>query len=171
MEDPAERARRYARELERTAQAALSRLKQNPDYPAIHLRVIEQVEVMADATGLKLPRPEIPSATRLEYALSLMDIWAGGYIGLVSTLADQEDFQALLRSYERKAWEIYRGLAEIEPFGANREFAEIQARSLHWYKESLRRLIPRRVSSTLRHPAWEFTDFFPLSFGRAAPAC
>jgi hypothetical protein len=29
----------------------------------------------------------------------------------------------------------------------------------------------RRVSSTLRHPAWEFTDFFPLSFGRAAPAC
>ena len=29
----------------------------------------------------------------------------------------------------------------------------------------------RRVSSILRHPAWEFTDFLPLSFGRAVPAC
>ena len=31
--------------------------------------------------------------------------------------------------------------------------------------------IRRRVSSTLRHPAWEFTDFLPLSFGRVEPAC
>jgi hypothetical protein len=29
----------------------------------------------------------------------------------------------------------------------------------------------RRVSSTLRHLAWEFSDFLPLSFGRSAPAC
>jgi hypothetical protein len=29
----------------------------------------------------------------------------------------------------------------------------------------------RRVSSTLRHPAWEFTDFLSLSFGRVALAC
>jgi NADPH-dependent 2,4-dienoyl-CoA reductase/sulfur reductase-like enzyme len=28
----------------------------------------------------------------------------------------------------------------------------------------------RRVSSTLRHPAWEFTDFLALSFGRVEPA-
>jgi len=35
----------------------------------------------------------------------------------------------------------------------------------------LARFIARRVSSTLRHPALEFTDFVPLSFGRAAPAC
>jgi hypothetical protein len=35
----------------------------------------------------------------------------------------------------------------------------------------LESLIERRVSSTLRHPAWEFTDFLPLSFGRVEPAC
>ncbi|HEY6347272.1 MAG TPA: hypothetical protein VIY49_37765 [Bryobacteraceae bacterium] len=29
----------------------------------------------------------------------------------------------------------------------------------------------RRVSSTLRHLAWEFSDFLPLSFGRLVPAC
>ena len=29
----------------------------------------------------------------------------------------------------------------------------------------------RRVSSTLRHPAWEFTDSLPLSFRRMAAAC
>ena len=29
----------------------------------------------------------------------------------------------------------------------------------------------RRVSSTLRHPAWEFTDLLPLTFGRVEPAC
>jgi hypothetical protein len=29
----------------------------------------------------------------------------------------------------------------------------------------------RRVSSTLRHPALEFTDFLLLSFGRLEPAC
>jgi len=29
----------------------------------------------------------------------------------------------------------------------------------------------RRVSSTLRHPAWEFTDLLPLSFDRVGPAC
>jgi len=29
----------------------------------------------------------------------------------------------------------------------------------------------RRVSSTLRHPAWEFSDLLRLSFGRAEPAC
>jgi len=29
----------------------------------------------------------------------------------------------------------------------------------------------RCVSSTLRHPAWEFSDFLPRSFGRAEPAC
>jgi hypothetical protein len=29
----------------------------------------------------------------------------------------------------------------------------------------------RRVSSTLRHPAWEFTDYLPLSFRRMAAAC
>jgi len=28
----------------------------------------------------------------------------------------------------------------------------------------------RRVSSTLRHPAWEFSDVAPLSLGRVAPA-
>ena len=28
----------------------------------------------------------------------------------------------------------------------------------------------RRVSSTLRHPAWEFTDYLPLSFRRMTPA-
>jgi hypothetical protein len=31
--------------------------------------------------------------------------------------------------------------------------------------------LARRVSSTLRHPAWEFSDFLPLSFGRVEPAC
>jgi site-specific recombinase XerD len=35
----------------------------------------------------------------------------------------------------------------------------------------LRFLAGRRVSSTLRHLAWEFSDFLPLSFGRLAPAC
>ena len=29
----------------------------------------------------------------------------------------------------------------------------------------------RRVSSTLRHLAWEFSDFLPLSLGRLGPAC
>jgi peptide-methionine (R)-S-oxide reductase len=29
----------------------------------------------------------------------------------------------------------------------------------------------RRVSSTLRHLAWEFSDFLPLSFGRLVAAC
>jgi hypothetical protein len=29
----------------------------------------------------------------------------------------------------------------------------------------------RRASRVLRHPAWEFTDFVPLSFRRAGPAC
>ena len=29
----------------------------------------------------------------------------------------------------------------------------------------------RRVSSTLRHLAWEFTDFLPLPLGRLEPAC
>jgi len=29
----------------------------------------------------------------------------------------------------------------------------------------------RRVSSTLRHPAWEFSDYIPSSFRRMAPAC
>jgi hypothetical protein len=28
----------------------------------------------------------------------------------------------------------------------------------------------RRVSTTLRHPAWEFTDLLPLFFGRGDPA-
>jgi len=28
-----------------------------------------------------------------------------------------------------------------------------------------------RQSRTLRHPAWEFTDFLPLSFGRVEPTC
>jgi len=32
-------------------------------------------------------------------------------------------------------------------------------------------LVQRRVSSTLRHPAWEFTDLLPLSFDRVGPAC
>jgi site-specific recombinase XerD len=31
--------------------------------------------------------------------------------------------------------------------------------------------VGRRVSSTLRHPAWEFSDLLRLSFGRAEPAC
>ena len=29
---------------------------------------------------------------------------------------------------------------------------------------------PRRVSSILRHPAWEFSDYSPLSLGRSWPA-
>jgi hypothetical protein len=31
--------------------------------------------------------------------------------------------------------------------------------------------ILRRVSSILRHPAWEFTDYLSLSFRRTALAC
>jgi hypothetical protein len=40
-------------------------------------------------------------------------------------------------------------------------------------RSELKRAIPvyRRVSSTLIHLAWEFSDFLPLSFGRLAPAC
>ena len=33
------------------------------------------------------------------------------------------------------------------------------------------RYFVRRVSSTLRHLAWEFSDVLPLSFGRLASAC
>jgi integrase/recombinase XerD len=33
------------------------------------------------------------------------------------------------------------------------------------------REVGRCVSSTLRHLAWEFSDFLPLSSGRSAPAC
>jgi hypothetical protein len=33
------------------------------------------------------------------------------------------------------------------------------------------RRFARCVSSTLRHLAWEFSDFLPLSSGRSAPAC
>jgi hypothetical protein len=29
----------------------------------------------------------------------------------------------------------------------------------------------RRVSSTLRHPVWEFTDLLPLTFRRSEAAC
>jgi hypothetical protein len=29
----------------------------------------------------------------------------------------------------------------------------------------------RRVSSNLRHPVWEFSDYLPLNSGRMAPAC
>ena len=33
------------------------------------------------------------------------------------------------------------------------------------------RILARRGSSILRHPAWEFTDLLPLSFGWVEPAC
>ena len=31
--------------------------------------------------------------------------------------------------------------------------------------------LPRRVSSSLRHPAWEFSDYSPLSLARSWPVC
>ena len=39
------------------------------------------------------------------------------------------------------------------------------ARFCQWILDS------RRVSSILRHPAWEFTDLLPLTFRRTEPAC
>jgi len=43
--------------------------------------------------------------------------------------------------------------------------------SLDAQREAAEAYIGRRVSSTLRHLAWEFSDFLPLSFGRLGPAC
>jgi hypothetical protein len=55
----------------------------------------------------------------------------------------------MLRSYERKSWKVYRGIAEIEPFGPNQALGTIKNRINHWFKESLRRLVVTPgVSST-----------------------
>lgn len=108
----------------------------------LHLRVIERCAEIGQAE-LTLPSPALPSDARLDYALSQMDAWAGGYLPLVSTLADHDDYALLLKSYVRKAWIIYRGISGIEPFGPNRPLGLIQERSMYWYKEGLRRLAPK----------------------------
>ena len=125
MNDPFEKLRQQEqvnlRRLGHNAAAALSRLKHRypNDYPMLHLRVIERCAEIGQAE-LTLPSPALPSDARLDYALSQMDAWAGGYLPLVSTLADHDDYALLLKSYVRKAWIIYRGISGIEPFGPNR---------------------------------------------------
>jgi hypothetical protein len=146
MDDPIEQARQLKRtarlRLERAAKDAFGRLKRNPGFPEIELQVIQQCESLRNTVGRNLTRPAFPSPERLEYAVRHLDIRAGGYVGLVLTQADHEDFAVLLQDYERKAWEMYRGVVYIEPVaGVNRELKAIEDRSLHWCKESLRRLI------------------------------
>jgi len=43
--------------------------------------------------------------------------------------------------------------------------------ALRLFVKMLQERDARRVSSTLRHPAWEFSDYLPSSFRRMAPAC
>ena len=50
--------------------------------------------------------------------------------------------------------------------GLQQEFNSLDAQ-----RESAEAFIARRVSSTLRHPAWEFTDYLPSSVRRMTPAC
>ena len=81
--------------------------------------------------------------------------------------------------------ERYRGEYKVQRFSCLDQFLSLAFAQLT-YRESLRdleaclRSMParvyhmgfrRRVSSTLRHPAWEFTDYLPLSFRRMAAAC
>jgi hypothetical protein len=141
------------RRLEFAAAKALARLKRYPEYAAIHLQVIEECEQLFNTVGPTLPKPALPSRERLKYAIDALDIWAGGYLKLISTLADHEDFVTILRSYERKTWNVYRGDVEIEPFGANPQLAIIQNRCLHWYKASLRQVASKSTPDLTTKPA------------------
>lgn len=87
----------------------------------------------------------MPSPERLKVAIEILDIWAGAYVQLVTNLANQKSFMAFLRGLDRHAWEVYRGIAEIEPLIGNREREAIRIRCVHWEKESYRRLIPKSI--------------------------
>jgi hypothetical protein len=144
MERPAEAIKRQDRRLAADAERAFATLKLHPDYPAVHLRVVEKCESLDKTIGSNLPKMALPSQERLDYAIALLDAQAGEYVALVRTLEEQECYARFLQYLEREMWKIYSGIAEIEPFGPNPAMASIRARGLHWYKESLRLLIPNQ---------------------------
>jgi hypothetical protein len=139
-----DRRKQQITQLKKAADAGRDALESHPDFPRVHLHAMEAQESLLNT--LDLPSPAMPSPERLDAAIKILDVWAGAYVQLVTNLADQKSFMAFLRGLDRHAWEVYRGIAEIEPIPGNKVRESIRIRCAHWEKESYRRLIPASAS-------------------------
>jgi hypothetical protein len=116
--------------------------------------------------------PRVRSDDQLHLAVSMRSFRAETLSGLIGHILDNNP-EAARTAFER--------IREGYPIYMTRDLSVARA----WLRDRARgteriglvassgaqRLRPRRVSSTLRHPAWEFTDYLPLSLRRMAPAC
>lgn len=136
-------------QLKAGAVAALGVLKKHPAYPRAHLHSIEAIDAINLKFASILPSLAMPSPARLDYAIAIIDATAEAYLPLIDDIEMHDAFAAYIRGLERMAWEIYSGIADVEPFGVGAPLAVIRDRGKHWYTEGLRRIVQPIPSAIL----------------------
>ena len=118
-------------------------------------------------------RPKLTPPDRLLWAW-LSAVWGGWRAALVIVEPEtviawpRKGFRLCRMSRENPLWGAPRIHGELRKLGIQgRETSVGKYRQVHGPPSQT----ARRVSSTLRHPAWEFTDYLPSSFRRMTPAC
>jgi len=151
----------------RIGYARVSTADQNPDLQEDALQKAGCEKIFRDvASGAVDSRKGLAEA--IDYARDgdTLVVWKLDRLGrslkhLIETInglaARKISFQSLRENMETTT---SGGKLIFHVFGASAEFDRCWAIP-----------VSRRVSSILRHPAWEFTDYLPLSFRRMAVAC
>jgi hypothetical protein len=154
-----EQSRRKAEEFEESRRKAIDTafqtLKNLRDFPSVQVEVMEAGEDIRKAAP-GWPLTNLPTSTRLEYALKMLRTRCSAYLKLVSDIVTQEAYTTMLHAFVRSAWEEFIGMSGVEPLPGNREFQAIEDEGMRWHKESYRRLIPSQslqaVSEQLEAP-------------------
>ena len=125
---------------------ALRHLESHADFPRIQVQMrdrLQEAERNAPAAARVYG-----SQARLKYVLQRFDIRAQTWLELVSDIAMQNAFMAIVESFVPMAWAEYTGasLEVLHPVSAEAEanLESIHARVPHWIGEGYKRLEQRR---------------------------
>jgi hypothetical protein len=133
---------------------AIRRSESDPDFPKVQVWMRRAVEAAERKAPLK--SRVFGSKARLKLVLHLLDLQAVAYLPLVSDLATQKDFTAILRRWESEAWKYYLGAppAGIRPAsdGSESDSSPIHARIESWITGSFQHLVSLQKGETASGP-------------------
>ena len=128
--------------LQAEAKAAASHLQKHPDFPSVHVGVLDRIESLNRASADQARAYITPE--RLKVVLEMLDIQAAGYLPPVADMESQNAYVKLVGAFGRVAIEEYTGQSSATVWFSGRTTAErlIADRVRHWTTEGYRRLVP-----------------------------
>ena len=124
---------------------ANEQLKKHPDFASVMVQIGDAIRIGNYAQ--RLERLPIESSVRMELVIEILDLRAGSFVNLVSSLDDHGAFRVILWEIARSVWFDFAHFnveaANKATSGRQSRWREITQRCEYWQIEGFRRLVPQ----------------------------